>query len=78
MDFDPDGPAIGDGLFGLPHTREAAAIVLIPVPWEATVSYRRRPALRPAAIRPASAQLDLPHLRFRPAYEAGLLMDDAA
>lgn len=77
MDFDPDGPAIGDGIFGLPHTREDAAIVLIPVPWEATVSYRGGTALGPAAIRQASAQVDLHDLRFGPVYEAGIFMEDA-
>jgi agmatinase len=36
--FDPSAPAVGGGLFGLPHSAEEAGVVVIPVPWEATVS----------------------------------------
>lgn len=58
-DFDPNAPATGDGIFGLPHTPEEARVVLIPVPWEATVSYGAGTAEGPAAIRRASGQVDL-------------------
>jgi agmatinase len=58
-DFDPDGAAVGEGIYGLPHTPEEAATVLIPVPWEATVSYGAGTAGGPAAILAASRQVDL-------------------
>lgn len=59
-DFDPDQPQPPDaGIFGLPHTPDEAELVLVPVPWEATTSYRAGTAKGPAAIRTASHQLDL-------------------
>ncbi|MBI3300110.1 MAG: arginase family protein [Elusimicrobia bacterium] len=58
-DFDPDGPAGGDGVFGLPHGEADAALVLLPVPWEATTSYGGGTSRGPAAILAASAQIDL-------------------
>ena len=60
MTFDPDAPAAaGSGLYGLPHTPEEAAVVVIPVPWDATTSYRAGAAGGPEAIREASRQVDL-------------------
>lgn len=58
--FDPDNVGTFNGkLFGLPFTPEEAEVVLIPVPWEVTVSYRAGTAQGPAAILEASPQLDL-------------------
>jgi len=58
--FDADGAGDPEGsVFGLPYTAEESSVVLVPVPWEPTVSYGRGTALGPAAIREASAQLDL-------------------
>jgi len=57
--FDPDGPTDCDSLFGLPHTVEEAAVVVVPVPFEATASYRRGTHAAPEAIRRASWQVDL-------------------
>ena len=38
--FDPNGVGdINGGLFGLPFNIEESEVVLIPVPWEVTVSY---------------------------------------
>lgn len=58
-EFDPDGAAESDGIFGLPTTREEASLVLLPVPWDATTSYRGGTAGGPAAILAASRQVDL-------------------
>ena len=39
--FDPDAPAPAEsGIYGLPHAAEQAGVILIPVPWDATTSYR--------------------------------------
>jgi agmatinase len=58
--FDPDAAApYGSGVYGLPHSTEQAGVILIPVPWDATTSYRDGAALGPAAIRAASRQVDL-------------------
>lgn len=57
--FDPDGPASGSGLFGLPFNYEESETVVLPVPWEATVSYGSGTAGAPRAIQQASGQVDL-------------------
>jgi agmatinase len=57
--FDPSAAAGHDGLFGLPFAPEQAAAVMVPVPWEATVSYGSGTADGPAAILKASRQVDL-------------------
>jgi agmatinase len=58
-DFDPNGVGIRGNLFGLPFTPETSQLVIIPVPWEVTVSYHSGAAQAPAAILDASLQVDL-------------------
>lgn len=72
--FDPSGPAAHAGIFGLPHTPEDAKVVLIPVPWEATVSYGQGTADGPAAILKASRQVDLLDRETGRPYEAGIAL----
>jgi len=72
--LDPSGAAAHHGIFGLPHTPEEAAVVLIPVPWEATVSYGSGTADGPAAILSASRQVDLLDRETGRPYEAGIAM----
>ncbi|WP_201743881.1 agmatinase family protein [Hymenobacter busanensis] len=75
--FDPN--AVGDtsgGLFGLPFTPEEAQVVVVPVPWEVTVSYRAGTAQGPAAIHEASAQVDLYDPDLPDAWKLGLAMED--
>lgn len=57
--FDPNGPAANDNLFGLPFGLEHSELVIIPVPWEVTVSYNAGTADAPEAIKEASTQVDL-------------------
>ncbi len=73
-DFDPDGPGLGDGLYGLPFPPEDCAVQVIPVPWEATTSYGRGTARGPAAVRAASQQVDLLDLDFGAVWRAGIGM----
>ena len=55
--FDPDNSvAINAGVFGLPFELEESEIVLYPVPWEVTVSYREGAANGPYQIFQASSQ----------------------
>jgi agmatinase len=72
--FDPGGAALFDGLFGLPDTPDEAAVIVVPVPWEPTTSYRRGTAKGPAAIREASRQVDLFDLDTGKPYEVGIAM----
>lgn len=74
-DWDPDAPAKpGSGLFGLGAKPADAAVVVVPVPFEATVSYRAGTAKGPAAILRASGQVDLLDRQFGRAYEGGIAM----
>src|SRR5690606_30983670 len=57
--FNPNGSGIQGQLFGLPFTPETAQLVVVPVPWEVTVSYHAGASLGPAAILEASMQVDL-------------------
>ncbi|MCP3919494.1 MAG: agmatinase family protein [bacterium] len=74
--FDPDGPAQPGALYGLPHTHDEAAVHVLPVPFEATTSYRRGTARGPEAILAASLQVDLYDLEFGKPYLAGIHLLD--
>jgi len=74
--FDPSSAALHDGIYGLPFTPEEARVVLVPVPWEATVSYGSGTADGPAAILKASRQVDLLDRETGRPYEAGIAMLD--
>jgi agmatinase len=72
--FDPGAPAVGGGIYGLPHRPEEAGVVLLPVPWEPTTSYGRGAARGPSAILEASAQVELFDPELGRPYEAGIAM----
>ncbi|MFM7017158.1 MAG: arginase family protein, partial [Bacteroidota bacterium] len=75
--FDPNSPGLKEAnVFGLPFTPEESEIVLIPVPWEATVSYGGGTSAGPAAILEASAQVDLYHNEFPELWKQGIAMTD--
>lgn len=74
--FDPNG--LGDAnnnLYGLPFTTEEAEVVVIPVPWEVTVSYSAGTALGPQAIFNASFQVDLFDPKITDAWKIGIAME---
>jgi len=50
---------INNNIFGLPYNVEDAQIILIPIPWDVTVSYKTGTARAPEAIFDASFQVDL-------------------
>jgi agmatinase len=57
--FNPNSVGIHNGkLFGLPFSVEECDVVVIPIPWEATVSYRSGTAFAPYYILQASPQID--------------------
>ena len=72
--FDPDAAATGDGLFGLTTDPADAGIVVIPVPFDATTSYRPGTAKGPAAVLEASKQVDLEDLQYGAIWKAGIAM----
>jgi agmatinase len=73
-DFDPDGVGAAGSLFGLPFEPENAQLVIIPVPWEVTVSYSAGTANGPATILKASAQVDLYQGDIHEAWRYGIAM----
>ena len=74
--FDANGIGqLNDGLFGLPFTLEECETVLIPVPWEVTVSYGGGTAEGPQAILAASYQVDLYDPLVSDAWKKGIGMD---
>jgi agmatinase len=74
--FDPN--SLGDknnNIFGLPFSVAEAEVVVIPVPWEVTVSYRAGTAKGPQAILDASFQVDLYDPYIKDAWKIGLAME---
>ncbi len=58
--FDPNSVGLkSNNIFGLPFKQEDAALVLLPVPWEVTISYRDGTSRGPENIYDASMQIDL-------------------
>lgn len=73
--FDPNGVGIKNNHFiGLPFDEQEAEVVLLPVPWDVTVSYADGTAEGPANILEASAQLDLFDPFVKDAWKMGLYM----
>ena len=67
-----------NGVFGLPFTIEESEIIIIPFPWEVTVSYQPGTAEGPLAILEASRQIDLYEPKLKEAWKLGIAMDDYA
>jgi len=58
--FDPNSVGLtANNIFGLPFSEAEAQLVLLPVPWEVTVSYRAGTARGPESIFEAAMQVDL-------------------
>ncbi|HMQ00066.1 MAG TPA: agmatinase family protein [Cyclobacteriaceae bacterium] len=72
--FDTNAPGTSGQLFGLPFTEENADLIVIPVPWEVTVSYKAGTAQGPEAILQASAQVDLFVKDIPDAWKLGIAM----
>lgn len=72
--FDPNGPAASDNLYGLPFSYAESETIVLPVPWEATVSYRTGTSKAPEAIKRASAQVDLFDPLLKDAWKRGIYM----
>ena len=71
--FDPSQPGLPDAtIFGLPFSAEQSEIIIIPVPWEVTVSYGSGASKGPNAILDASFQVDLNHQEFPELWKLGM------
>lgn len=84
MDRSPSEPseytadsAGGPGLFGLGCHPDRARYVVLPVPFEATTSFRSGTARGPAAVLEASRQVDLLDVEFGEFHHEGIAMLEA-
>lgn len=76
--FDPSQPGLADAtIFGLPFSAEQSEIIIIPVPWEVTVSYGAGASDGPEAVLDASFQVDLNHQDFPELWKLGIYFDKA-
>lgn len=74
-EFNPNEIGVKDaGIYGLPHKEADAKVVLIPVPWDVTTSYRSGAAAGPSIILEASPQVDLHHPDFPNLWKDGIYM----
>lgn len=74
--FDPSGFATTNNLFGLPFDASESDTVVVPVPWEVTVSYAAGTASGPEAIAEASLQVDLYDPVVTDAWQRGIHLDE--
>ncbi|MVT12443.1 agmatinase family protein [Chitinophaga tropicalis] len=75
--FDPNSVSlVSNNVFGLPTTETDAALVLLPVPWEVTVSYSHGTARGPEQICKASLQVDLYDPDVKDGWKSGFYMRD--
>ncbi len=72
--FDPNGPGIKGNLFGLPFSIEQSELVIVPVPWEVTVSGKAGTAGAPRSILEASFQIDLYSKEISDVWKLGVTM----
>jgi agmatinase len=73
--FDPN--SVGNpnnNVFGLPFSENDARLVILPIPWEVTVSYNAGTARAPDHIFTASLQVDLYDPDFKDAWKQGFFM----
>lgn len=74
--FDPSQPGLADeSIFGLPFTAEECEIIIVPVPWEVTVSYGAGASDGPDAVLESSFQVDLHHQQFPDLWKLGMFLD---
>jgi agmatinase len=73
--FDPNGASNpNNNIFGLPTTEEDAELVIVPVPWEVTVSYNAGTARAAEHVFKASLQVDLFDGDFKDVWKKGIFM----
>ena len=65
-----------NNIFGLPFTEEDALVIILPIPWEVTVSYNSGTARAPEHIHHASLQIDLFDQDMQDGWKRGFFMLD--
>ena len=74
--FDPNAPGRKGKLFGLPHTREQSELIIIPIPWEVTVTAGTGTADAPSALLEASCEVDLFSKEIIDVWKLGIMLLD--
>ncbi len=73
--YDPNSVSNPDNnIFGLPTNEDNAKLVIVPIPWEVTVSYGSGTARAPEAMLKASLQIDLFDPEMPEAWKQGFYM----
>src|ERR1700733_8457635 len=73
--YDPESVSNpNNNIFGLPSNEAEARLVILPVPWEVTVSYGMGTARAPESILKASYQIDVFDAEMPDAYKQGYFM----
>ncbi|MES2882234.1 MAG: arginase family protein, partial [Bacteroidota bacterium] len=73
--FDPNSAGNpNNNIFGLPFTEDEARLIILPVPWEVTVSFGSGTARAPEQIMKASLQVDLFDAEAPDAWKEGFFM----
>ncbi len=77
-DFDPNAASNpSNNIYGFPTTEEDARLVILPVPWEVTVSYNAGTARASEHILKASMQVDIFDLDYPETWKQGYYMRPA-
>ena len=75
QEYNPSGVAQINGNFlGLPDDYDSANLIIIPIPWEVTVSYRAGTASGPQRILDGSLQIDLFDFDHSDGWKQGIFM----
>lgn len=73
--YDPNSVGNPDNnIFGLPTSEDDAGLIIVPIPWEVTVSYNAGTARAPEHILRASLQVDLFDPELKDAWRQGFFM----
>ncbi|MCF7844932.1 MAG: agmatinase family protein [Kiritimatiellales bacterium] len=76
-DFDPNKASTkNSGIFGLPHSDNEAKLVLIPISWDATTSYKNGTSNGPEALFKASKYVELFDMTLLDFFEFGIALDE--
>lgn len=75
--FDPNSAGNpNNNIFGLPFSEEESGVVILPIPWEVSVSYKAGTSRAPENIFKASYQVDLIDNDFPDGWKKGIFMQE--
>ena len=76
--YNPSQVGLSGSLFGLPFNFDESEVVILPVPWDVTVSYGYGTHMAPDAILEASSQVDLYDFDNPDGWKSGMFMLDVS